>query len=897
MGLTGAVNVHPRYQDQVQREAAQRDIALGRRIESLTTDQHTGTIVKRWVNASVIPLAERLRGVAKAYLDGETAEVIKLLDSPVFGLVELSGDGHADLVPIFQWLLKGSSPGRSLGTTTYAEDLVLAGMGTALELLVKGGKKDEATGGRGGVTLAQVISRVGDAMRETCMGQFLTQVQGADAMQAVRRRDRSSWAQADKLNAVAAMMGGQVRAVLESEARGEIDLEKVGSRKVLKVMQPVRDREGVTTLKERRLSLRPPEAGDYELLKMASRPKGERDPHRQAWQSMAMLLLCAAQVEAGWFDVATKPHTVGAARKSRWKPAKVLVLSARARAAVEGDLQRWLASSGIQMEPMVCPPEEGDYLTVKHKGVTGKQGPMGLRTEAGGSRSFAAACDVMASTAWSVSPVLAAIRDDPRVAALAEADEEDAGRRATILAGYRRVAAEEAFWLPIQLDFRGRQYPKTTWVTYQGTDLQKGLMCFPAYEGTPGDATQVMDTLALHTAALYGHGLDKAPLSERLEWYQSQALTRDPVLVASEAEEPLALLGALQLIHQRQSDRVAVQIDGTCNGLQHLSALFRDHRAAPWVNLVASTREDRPSDLYVRVAEGVTRQLGDMGWTPYWDRLHRASVQVNRKLAKKPVMVLPYGGTLMTIQESVTDAVLSQSPDAGPWHHADGYAPFAGRDLSEHPLFKADCRELGRLTYDAIREVIPLAMSAMDAFRKIARKVGARSLEWRVGPNEDDLWVVHAYSVSAQSRTTLKGFHLPNSVRSLAMRVGRDEIDKGKHASGIVANFIHSMDSVHLARTERRFEELGGTSFGAIHDCLLGRPSEMHLMNRAVREAFKELYEDDPLSFPVRMREPKTGDLEEYPSWYALAEAVGVPLPEKGDWKPEEVLDSAWFFS
>ena len=286
-------------------------------------------------------------------------------------------------------------------------------------------------------------------------------------------------------------------------------------------------------------------------------------------------------------------------------------------------------------------------------------------------------------------------------------------------------------------------------------------------------------------------------------------------------------------------------------------------------------------------------------------------------------MVLPYGGTRMTIIEAVTSSVLDQNPDPRPWHVV-GYEAFADRPLGDHPLFRADCRELGGVVYDAIREVIPRAMSLMDTLRGIAKGVGERSLEWATsrvdasaGAAEDTtLWVIHAYSQAASSRTSLKGFHLPNSVRSLSMRVGKDDIDKSKHVTGIVANYIHSLDAAHLARTMRRFRELGGTSFGAIHDCLLGRPSEMHLLGRAVREAFKELYEEDPLTYPVRLREPKSGKVEEFPSWYALAESMMVPdatiedekerkqapmvplrFPEKGLWKPEEVLQSAWFFS
>lgn len=891
---------HPRHDEQVQRERAQRDIALGRRVQSLTEGQgHTGTIVKRWVNGSVVPIAARLRAVAGAYLDGDTHAMTQLLDSPLFGLAEFEGDGHQDLGPVMRWLLKGTSPGRVKrgDTHTYAEDLVLAAMGVTLERLVKASRGDSPT------TLAMVLHICADALRETAIGQFLTTVQGAEAMQAVRQRGpKGSWQQRNKLDKVAALMGSQVRSSLEAELRGEIDLEEVGARKVLRVTE-VDSRDG--SLKTRRISLRPPAAGDFDLLRLASRPKGERDPHRQTWNSLAMMVLCAAQAEGGWFDiVGTKPrHSHGKTRR----PTKCLVLSDRAQQAVEGDLQRWLESAGMMLEPMVCPPVEGDYLTVQRRAVTGRPGPMGLRTNAEGTRSWRAAVDVLAGSAWAVhGGLLAAIRADPRVEALAARSEPDEGRRATILGGYRRLAQEPEFWLPIQLDFRGRMYPKTTWVTYQGTDLQKGLMCWPAGDvGYPN-----VQALVLHTAALYGHGLDKAPFSERWAWWEEMLTLRDPIELAQEAEEPLALLAALMLIHAGQADRVAIQIDGTCNGLQHLSALFRDERAAPWVNLGATTLEDRPSDLYLAVAGRVSAALG--GGAPlegFQARLTDAGIEITRKLAKKPVMVLPYGGTRVTIHDAVTSSVLdqlgggvAQPGDGGvcPWRADPAYEAFAGRPLADHPLFRADCRALGDLVYEAIGEVIPKAMLAMEAFRKIAKKVGERALEWRVGPNEDDLWVVHAYAQNAVSRTTLKGFHLPNSVRSLAMRVGKDEIDKGKHASGIVANFIHSLDAVHLARAASRFREMGGTNWGSIHDCILMRPSETHLAGQALRETFKEMYEEDPLSWPVRLRAPvRNGEdvVEEYASWYALAVAFGVELPERGTWEPSEVLGSAWFFS
>lgn len=71
-------------------------------------------------------------------------------------------------------------------------------------------------------------------------------------------------------------------------------------------------------------------------------------------------------------------------------------------------------------------------------------------------------------------------------------------------------------------------------------------------------------------------------------------------------------------------------------------------------------------------------------------------------------------------------------------------------------------------------------------------------------------------------------------------------------------------------------------------------------MHKALRETFKEMYEEDPLSRPVKVIPTEGVDAgvgTYYESWYALAEAAGTAFPEKGTWQPSQVLDSQWFFS
>jgi DNA-directed RNA polymerase len=269
-------------------------------------------------------------------------------------------------------------------------------------------------------------------------------------------------------------------------------------------------------------------------------------------------------------------------------------------------------------------------------------------------------------------------------------------------------------------------------------------------------------------------------------------------------------------------------------------------------------------------------------------------------------MVLPYGGTLEAIRLSVKAAVLAQLgveegevPAVSPWHQVetDGYGAFKHRALADHPLFNEDIRQLASLIHRCITPAIPKAMACMDTLQSIGKWVGDRGLAWATGPRDRPLWVVQAKSKSARKQVTMRGYHLPNVIRRLTLISHTNDVDPRAHRTGIVANFIHSLDAEHLMRTVSKFKASGGTCVGVIHDCVMCRPSEVALMHRALREAFKEMYLEDPLSRPVKLLTVDGTPAVEYADWYALAKDAGTAFPKWGSWEPEEVLASQWFFS
>ena len=98
---------------------------------------------------------------------------------------------------------------------------------------------------------------------------------------------------------------------------------------------------------------------------------------------------------------------------------------------------------------------------------------------------------------------------------------------------------------------------------------------------------------------------------------------------------------------------LAVAMDATCSGMQHLSAILRDPVGGLFTNLLPNNGEEK-EDIYAASA-GVTvsmlqKDTANPEQSQFW-----LSAGVPRGLAKRPVMTYVYGGTL----QSCTEYILS----------------------------------------------------------------------------------------------------------------------------------------------------------------------------------------------------------------------------------------------
>jgi len=434
---------------------------------------------------------------------------------------------------------------------------------------------------------------------------------------------------------------------------------------------------------------------------------------------------------------------------------------------------------------------------------------------------------------------------------------------------------DEAFYFPYQLDFRGRIYAVPLFLNPQGPDYAKALLTFA--HGKPIMDATAAGWLAIHGANLWGY--DKVSLEDRIQWVEENedrilAVAADPLgnLWWADADKPWQFLAfcfewsGFQREGYGYVSSLPIALDGSCNGLQHFSAMLRDPIGGKAVNLVPS---DHPQDIYQCVADvALSRLRTDIG-----NPLGRQWLDfgVDRKITKRPVMILPYGGTLHACRRYVQDALEEKVREG-----KDN--PF-GDQTYEAVNYLAD------IIWSSIGEVVIAAREAMDWLQRVARVVAKEGLPI-VWTTPAGFPVQQAYPDERAKRVKTQ---LQGTFVYLTLKEELSRIDKKRQAQGISPNFVHSMDASVLMDTVCLAKLNGITSFAMVHDSYGTVAADTETMATCLREAFVQMYQDNDVlaDFLENMRAMLPDK----------SKAMLPPLPMKGSLDITLVRQSDFFFA
>ncbi|KAI2201188.1 DNA-directed RNA polymerase [Ophidiomyces ophidiicola] len=428
----------------------------------------------------------------------------------------------------------------------------------------------------------------------------------------------------------------------------------------------------------------------------------------------------------------------------------------------------------------------------------------------------------------------------------------------------------ETFYLPHNLDFRGRAYPLPPYFNQMGSDMCRGLLLFD--EGRElGE--RGLRWLKIHLANVFG--FDKASFDERAQFAMDHF---DDVTDSAEkglhgqrwwlkAADPFQCLAAcIELRNALASpdptkfvSRLPIHQDGSCNGLQHYAALGGDVIGARQVNLEPS---DRPSDIYSAVADHVHESIvqdaaaGD-------DLAKMLQDKINRKIVKQTVMTNVYGVTFLGAIRQVQKQL------------DEFYPELIGKDLAVKPatyvtkkIFAAlssmftgahdiqfwlgDCanritQSLSPEQAEAIRTEIespsPAASkskSKSKSKKKVAKDLLSSNFRSTV------IWTTPLKLPVVQPYREAKTRRIPTAIQTLSIKEphSSDVVSRRKQLQAFPPNFIHSLDATHMMLSAIKCDELG-LSFSAVHDSFWTHAGDIDTMNGVLRDAFVRMHSED----------------------------------------------------
>ncbi|PGH07026.1 DNA-directed RNA polymerase, mitochondrial [Blastomyces parvus] len=429
-----------------------------------------------------------------------------------------------------------------------------------------------------------------------------------------------------------------------------------------------------------------------------------------------------------------------------------------------------------------------------------------------------------------------------------------------------RAYRNETFYLPHNLDFRGRAYPMPPYFNQMGADHCRGLLLFSEGRelGTSG-----LRWLKIHLANVFG--FDKASFQEREQFAMDHLEDiRDSAINGLkgkkwwlDAGDPFQCLAACMELTNAMAledptkfvSHLPVHQDGSCNGLQHYAALGGDVIGAQQVNLEPS---DRPSDIYTGVAEHVKQSIqkdaanGDQTAKLLEDK-------ITRKIVKQTVMTNVYGVTFLGAIRQVRKQLVDHYPDLFHSGVAGECATYIARKIfvalgsmftGAHDIqfWLGDCAN--RISQSLSPEQIE-ALADEQNLKVVGRFQGAKKMAKNIKDPKSHfkstvVWTTPLKLPVAQPYRDAASIKVYSDLQQLSIRnpQASDIVNKRKQLQAFPPNFVHSLDATHMFLSAVKCDELG-LSFSAVHDSFWTHAADIDTMNRVLRDAFVRMHSED----------------------------------------------------
>lgn len=382
--------------------------------------------------------------------------------------------------------------------------------------------------------------------------------------------------------------------------------------------------------------------------------------------------------------------------------------------------------------------------------------------------------------------------------------------------------------------------------SYQGPDLAKSLLLFK--EGVVINKEGVIK-LKLYAGRIYGF-IKNSSNKSILEWVDANY--QNIIDIGSnfwmKGKDPFRCLAASIELRGYESNKekfithLPIYIDGTCNGIQHLSSMASDTNLGEYVNLRISNDDDVPQDLYRMMADKAKLEIKTFLKGPE-GREHDVIglVNMDRNFIKRCIMTIPYGVTKRGVKNQLLAdhfIEVSKNKFKADRKHID--------ECFKDTLFNLkDITVIARIIHNVLFDSYPILTKLVNYIKNMNKFL------FKFDRNLSTFWKTPSGLILEQRyvnpedtvlRTTILG-----KKKSITLhRYKKDgSVILSKQNKGIIPNIIHSLDAANISILVNDILDEGiKVNILTIHDAFATHANYIDELTYRIKLAFLVVYAD-----------------------------------------------------
>jgi hypothetical protein len=402
---------------------------------------------------------------------------------------------------------------------------------------------------------------------------------------------------------------------------------------------------------------------------------------------------------------------------------------------------------------------------------------------------------------------------------------------------------KNSIYFPLFVDWRGRILTNTGFFSYQKGELARSLILFK-------DGVKLneggLEALQIYTANCFGR--DKLSYNKRLDWVKDnldKIINLDTDFIF-EADEPFLFLACCLELKGYYDDpnnfisRLPVYLDATCNGLQHLSMMINDINLAKYVNILQSSKDDIPQDVYGFMVDKVNIKIKELVEKDRYEYNDLLYINIIRKFIKRAIMTIPYGATIRGIVNQLKEKFFQfyKIVDKKPTYKLID----SKYDKSEYGFYlnNKQINALGTILHDILYDTFDSLKELVKYLKEMNKKLKKLNLH--------PIWLTPGGLIIEQKYVFTEEKVLSSSMlgkrKTISKRVPiKDMINLKKQNEGIVPNLVHSFDASNISLLIKELlKNKHNINILTIHDCFATNANNVELMTLHVKVAFSMLY-------------------------------------------------------